>query len=70
MSLKISPAFAQSKMEQCLQDIEKLDVYVDNIGIFTESHHLTILDKNFVRLEADGFTINPLKCQWDIQETD
>ena len=35
MGLKISPAFAQSKMEQCLQNIKELDVYVDNIGIFT-----------------------------------
>ena len=48
MSLKIYLAFAQSKMENCLQDIEELDVYVDNIGIFTGdwSHHLIILDQD------------------------
>ena len=59
-------------MEQCLQNIEELDVYIDNVGIFTEDwkHHLLILDKTLSRLEADGFTINPLKCEWAVQETD
>ena len=46
MGLKISPAFAQAKMEQCLQDIEELDVYIDDVGIFTGdwSQHLESLD--------------------------
>ena len=35
MGLKISPAFAQSKMEQCLHNIEELDIYIDDVGIFT-----------------------------------
>ena len=72
MGLSISPAFVQSKMEQCLQNIEELDVYIDDVEIFTEDwkHHLLILDKTLARLEADGFTINPLKCEWAVQETD
>ena len=72
MGLSISPAFAQSKMEQCLQNIEELDVYIDDVGIFTEDwkHHLVTLDKTLARLRGDGFTINPLKCEWAVQEID
>ena len=35
MGLKILPAFAQPKMEQCLADIKELDVYIDDVGVFT-----------------------------------
>ena len=72
MGLKISPAFAQSKLEQCLQNIEELDVYIDDVGVFTGdwSHNLETLDKTLARLEDNGFTINLLKCEWAVQETD
>ena len=72
MGLKISPAFAQSKMEQCLADIEELDVYIDDVGVFTSdwSSHLSALDRTLTKLEESGFTINPLKCEWAVKETD
>ena len=38
MGRKISPAFAQAKMEQCLQNIEELDVYVNDVEIFMSDY--------------------------------
>ena len=72
MGLKSSPAFAQSKMEQCLADIKELDVYVDDVRVFTSdwSSHLSALDRTLTKLEESGFTINLLKCEWAIKETD
>ena len=72
MGLKSSPAFAQSKMEQYLADIEELDVYVDYVRVFTSdwSSHLSALDRTLTKLEESGFTINLLKCEWAIKETD
>ena len=66
MGLKISPAFAQAKMEQCLRDIEEADVYIDDIAIFDDDwkSHMKSLDLVLTRLEENGFTINPLKCQF------
>ncbi len=47
-------------------------VYLDDIGAFsfTWEHHMLLLDKILHCLEANDFTVNPLKCEWAIQETD
>lgn len=45
MGLKISPGYAQARMEEVLRGIEELDVYIDDIGVFTTTwaRHIEVL---------------------------
>ena len=72
MGLKISPGYAQARMEEVLRGIEEIDVYIDDIGVFTSDwdQHIKVLSEVLTRLEDAGFTINPLKCEWGVKETD
>ena len=71
MGLKTSPDIAQSEMEKLLHDLN-IEVYIDDIGIFSNSYeeHMTKIDKVLLRLESAGFKVNPLKCEWCVKETD
>ena len=72
MGLKCSPDFAQEVMEGIFSDMEDVDVYIDDVGVFSNSweDHVKVLDTVLERLQQNGFTINPLKCEWGVQETD
>eukprot|EP00957_Ditylum_brightwellii_P150565 11465117-Ditylum_brightwellii.AAC.1 len=59
-------------MENVLRSIEDADVYIDNVGSFSDNweKYIKLIDEILHRLYEDGFTINPLKCEWAVKETD
>jgi hypothetical protein len=48
------------------------EVYLDDIGAFSPSweHHIELLHTILTKLQDNGFKVNPLKCDWAVQETD
>jgi hypothetical protein len=72
MGVKQSPDIAQQIMEEVLHDIAETDPYIDDIGVFNMSwtEHMNTLSVVLQRLQDNGFTVNPAKCEWAVQETD
>jgi hypothetical protein len=72
MGLKCSPDIAQAAIENVLSDIKDVDIYIDGVGAFSGDwdHHVNLLATILRQLRENGFTINPLKCEWAIKETD
>ena len=72
MGVNQSPDIAQEIMERVLRAIEDIEVYIDDIACFSNDFdsHMALLDQVFNRLQNHGFAINPLKCEWAVQETD
>ncbi len=72
MGLKCAPDFAEQIIEQVLCGLNNVFVYLDDIGIFSKSweEHLLTIEQVLYYLEPNGFTVNPLKCEWAIQEID
>ena len=72
MGLTASPGFAKSQMEEILHNIEEASIYIDDIGVFTDTweRHIEVVGRVLKLLQENNFTINPLKCEWGAQETD
>jgi hypothetical protein len=72
MELKCSPDIAQAAMENVLSDIKDANVYIDDVGAFSNDwdHHVNLLASILRQLHENGFTINPIKCEWAVKETD
>jgi transposase InsO family protein len=72
MGVKQSSDVAQEIMENLFRDLDEVDVYMDDVGCFSNSweEHLQSLHKVLTILQSSNFTVNPLKCEWAVQETD
>jgi hypothetical protein len=59
-------------MENVLSDNEDTGVYIVDVGTFSNdwNHHINLLAIILRQLYKNGFTINLLKCEWAIKETD
>ncbi len=57
-------------MENVLLGIEAADVYINDVGAFSLSweQHIELLRTILHCLQNNGFMMNPLKCEWAIQE--
>ena len=72
MGLKCSPNFAQEVMDNIFHDVDDADVYIDDVGAFSNDwqHYIKLIDTIVQRLQENGSTINPLRCNWAIQKID
>jgi hypothetical protein len=73
MGICESPDIAQEIMEKVLAPLrDKIDSYIDDVAVFSNSweEHLELLRHLLTLLQDTGFTVNPLKCEWAVKETD
>ena len=71
MGILESPDIAQEIMENILRE-DDCEVYIDDIGIFSNDwdEHVGKIKRILKKLQDHGFTMNPLKCEWAVKETD
>jgi hypothetical protein len=71
MGIKQSPDIAQEHMENLCRDLDEVDVYTDNVGVFSNlwEEHVTSLHKVLTILQTAKFTVDPLECEWGVKET-
>jgi hypothetical protein len=72
MGLNCSPDIGQAIMENELSDIGDADVYINDVGAFSNdwNHCVNLSSTILCCLRKKGFNINPLKCEWAVKETD
>jgi hypothetical protein len=71
MGLTCARDIDQAIMENVLSSIEDADIYIDDVGAFSNdwNHHVNLLATILCCLHQNGFTTSPLKCEWAVKET-
>ena len=72
MGIAEAPDISQQAMEELFRAVNNVDIYIEDVGCFNNnwSSHLKTLDKVLTILQDANFTVNPLKCEWAVKETD
>ena len=72
MGVSQAPDLCQEIMESIFNGIDGVEVFLDDIGIFSDDYvtHMRMIRTVLSKLQMNGFTVNPLKCEWAVQETD
>ena len=72
MGVSTSPDMAQEIMEQVLSNLKDTEVNLDDIAAFSSDFdsHISLLEKTLQHSQDNLISINPLKCEWAVQETD
>ena len=62
----------QEVMENMFRDVTDAEVYNYDIGAFSHSwkDHMALLHIILTKLQDNGFSVNPRKCDWAVKETD
>jgi hypothetical protein len=69
MGLKCSPDYAQEVMENICRDVKDTEIFIDDIGAFSQSwdDHMAQLYTILTKLQDNTF--NPLEWEWAVKET-
>lgn len=72
MRVHTSPDIAQDIMDEIFQDLQEVDCCIDDAGVWSNdwNSHCRSVAEVLRRLEDNGFSVNPLKCEWAVKETD
>ena len=70
LGLQGCPASYQTFMENVVQGLTGVHVYLDDIVYFSKTweEHLDILDKAFARMVENRVFLHPLKCEFGVEE--
>lgn len=60
-------------MEDALNGLNDTEECINDVGIFEQGsfeQHLQTIEEVLTQVQDANFAINPLKCEWEVQETD
>jgi hypothetical protein len=72
MGLKCTPNITQETMVNISRNFDDAEVYITDVDAFSSNweHHLKLPCTILTKLQENGFTVNPLNCNWAVKETD